>query len=110
SSSSIHLPEEAMRNCESRAGTCLIATTIFITILLYRQAVHRGDAETRSKTRRKHLMAILLRSPRVPPRLRGEFHILTRRLFLISLENETTVGTAETETVRQRIVDLHRPR
>ena len=30
SASSIHLPDAAMRNCESRAGTCLIATMIFM--------------------------------------------------------------------------------
>ena len=32
------------------------------------------------------------------------------QLFLIFLENETTVGTAEAEAVGQRIVDLHRTR
>ena len=32
SSSSIHLADEAMRSCESRAGTCLMATTIFIEL------------------------------------------------------------------------------
>src|ERR1035441_2259820 len=80
SSSAIQRPEEAILNCESRAGTCLTATRIFIK-LFDRHPVGQTIAFC-------------------------GLSCLAACLFGVTPENQAAVGAAKAETVRQRIVDL----
>src|SRR5262249_53389350 len=87
-----------MRNCESRAGTCLIATAIFIAKYLSPQR-HRDAEETQRRTKNFRFSPFSLR-----------LCVSAVRSLSIPLKDQATVGAAESETVRQGILDRHGPR
>ena len=67
SASSIHFPEDAMRSWESRAGTCLIATTIFIETYWHDDTMNARPYSC-SSGHHGYRIRLKIREPLVPPK------------------------------------------